>query len=237
MNNRNLLAALSFLLVASIQSATAAEILPPSVTVTGQGRTYARPDMAQVSAGVVSQASSAAAALTANNTAMTALMTVLKASAIDEKDILTSNFSVEPVYSEQSSVSQRAPKIVGYRVSNTVDVKVRKIGSLGTVLDAVVRGGANNINGVSFSIAQPEPVYDKARTLAVADAKRKAELYASAAGIKLGRVLYINESGGRVMPPPVLTRGYVAEASMAAPIATGEQEMSSSVEVIYAIEP
>jgi uncharacterized protein YggE len=238
--NRIQLIAVSFLLsLACTQTTPAAEILPPSVSVQGNGRVFERPDMAQVSVGVVSQSPTATAALTANNAKMTALMTVLKASGIEDKDILTSNFNVSPVYSdqEQSSGTQRPPKILAYRVENTVDAKVRKLASLGAILDAVVRSGANNVNGISFTIAQPEPIYDKARILAVADAKRKAELYASAAGIKLGRVLYINESGTVRPPMPMQTRFMSAGAVESAPIAAGEQEMTSTVEVIYGIEP
>jgi uncharacterized protein len=103
----------------------------------------------------------------------------------------------------------------------------------------VVRGGANNINGISFTNADDQPILDNARKSAVADARRKAELYAAAAGIKLGRVLYINESGGHV-PVPMYRMGGVMGAEVAqsaAPIATGEQEMTASVQVVYAIEP
>lgn len=235
------LVTLSTLALGTAQMAVAAEAqLPPSVTVTGTGRVFSRPDMAEVNVGVVSQAPTATAALTANNAAMNNLMALLKSNGIEDKDILTSNFSVNPVYSDQpqSSSVPRPPKIVAYRVDNTVQAKIRKIGTLGAILDAVVRGGANSINGISFSIAQPEPVEDRARTNAIADAKRKAEIYASAAGIKLGRVLYITENIDRGIPIPAYRMAKVAmDAAESAPIAAGEQEISATVQVVYAIEP
>lgn len=216
--------------------------LPPSVTVSGIGRVQTRPDMAEINIGVATQAPTAAAALTANNTAMTNLINTLKAAGIEEKDILTSNFSVNPEYQQDRPEPMdrpQPPRIVGYRVDNSVQVKVRALAKLGAILDAVVRSGANNVNGISFAVAQPEPILDKARTNAVSDARRKAELYATAAGVKVGRVLYITESGG-MMPPPS-PRFYAMEAAQAkdssVPIATGEQTMESTVQIIYAIEP
>jgi uncharacterized protein YggE len=212
-------------------------ILPPSITVSGLGRTTTRPDMAEISIGVASQAPTAAAALTANNAAMANLMATLKTQGVEERDILTSNFSVNPEYRSDEGVPNRAPKIVSYRVDNSVQVKVRKVDSLGPLLDAVVRSGANNINGISFTVAQPDPILDRARANAITDAKRKAELYANAAAVKLGRVLYISETGGVVPPVPKM---YAMEAMRAqdssVPVAAGEQTMESSVTVIYAID-
>lgn len=235
--NRHLFTVIATLAIAL--PASAADVLPPSVTVNGVGHVMARPDVAEINIGVASQSATASAALSGNNTAMAALIAALKAGGVDEKDILTSNFSVNPVYAEndpQYSGTPRPPKIAGYRVDNSVQVRVRNLANLGSLLDTVVRTGANNINGISFSVAQPEPVLDKARVSAIADARRKAELYAQAAGIKVGRVLYINESASMGQPPgPFLMRADAKQESV--PIAVGEQEMQSSVQVIYAIEP
>lgn len=211
----------------------------PSVTVNGVGKVSARPDLAEINVGVSSQADTASAALTANNTAMSQLMTTLKQAGIDEKDILTSNFSVNPVYEERSYGSMPVPprpaKIVGYRVDNSVHVRVRKLADLGKLLDTLVRAGSNTMHGISFSVAQPEPLLDKARELAVADAKHKAELYTKAAGYRVGRPLFITESSGYT---PVMGRTMAMAAPMAAevPIAAGQQEMQVSVQVVYVIE-
>lgn len=212
--------------------------LPPSVSVTGEGHAYASPDQASITMGVISEAKTASAALKTNNDKMTSLISTLKGKGIAEKDILTSNFSINPQYhyDNSSNGSQRAT-ITGYQASNDVTVKIRKLGTLGDTLDAVVGAGANNVNGINFSLAEPAPVLDEARKKAVEDAKRKAELYASAAGVKVGRVLYITESAGMISPPrPMMARAMAKESFAAVPIATGEQESSASVTIIYSLE-
>jgi len=214
--------------------------LPPSISVTGLGQVSARPDMAEINVGVATQATTASAALTANNTAMTTLMATLKSGGVEEKDILTSNFSVNPEYRQDNAeaASGRPPRISGYRVDNSVQIKVRNLATLGTLLDAVVRSGANNINGVSFTIAKPEPLLDKARAIAVTDARRRADLYALAAGVKVGKVLYITESSAatpRPMPMARMESAYASASSV--PIGTGEQQLEATIGVVYTIEP
>ncbi len=210
--------------------------LPPSVSVTGEGHAYARPDQAQISMGVVSDSKTAAIALKNNSEKMTKLIATLKVKGIAEKDILTSNFSVNPQYRYDNVNGQQRPSIIGYQVSNDVQVKIRNLPTLGDILDAVVTAGANNVNGISFSLAEPDGVLDQARQKAMSDAKRKAELYAGAAGVKVGRVLYITESSGTVQPPrPMMMQA--ARASMeSVPISSGEQESTASITVVYAIE-
>lgn len=211
--------------------------LPPSVTVTGEGHASAKPDQAQISMGVLSDAKTAAAALKTNTEKMNALMSTLKSKNIAEKDILTSNFSVNPQYRYDNVSGQQRPSVVGYQVSNEVHVKIRNLPTLGEILDAVIAAGANNINGISFSLAEPATVLDQARQKAVADAKRKAEIYAGAAGIKIGRVLYITESSGTVYPPrPMMMMAARAASAESVPIAAGEQESTASITVIYALE-
>jgi uncharacterized protein len=225
--------------------------LPPSVTVSGVGQVFSRPDMATLQVGVVTQAATATDALNSNNKAMEALMQTLQAKGVLDKDILTSNFSVFPEYrqdqprpdgtyeggAEPNSGGSKMPTIIGYRVNNDVQIRVRKLGDLGGVLDALVRSGANNVNSVTFSVAEPAPILDQARKKAVDDARRKAELYATAAGIKIGRVLYIDERVGVTPPRPLMmAREMAADSGQAVPIATGEQEMSATVTITYAIQ-
>ncbi|HEY9730348.1 MAG TPA: SIMPL domain-containing protein [Drouetiella sp.] len=211
--------------------------LPPSVSVTGEGHAYAKPDQAQISMGVTSDAKTAAAALKSNTEKMTSLISTLKSKNIADKDILTSNFSVNPQYRYDNVNGQQRTSIVGYQVSNEVTVKIRNIPSLGDILDAVITAGANNVNGISFSLAEPSSVLDQARQKAMADAKRKAELYAGAAGVKVGRVLYITESSGSIQPPrPMMMMAARAMSTEAVPISGGEQESTASITVIYAIE-
>jgi uncharacterized protein YggE len=210
--------------------------LPPSVSVTGEGHAYAKPDQAQISMGVTSDAKTAAVALKTNTDKMTSLFSTLKSKNIADKDVLTSNFSVNPQYRYDNINGQQRASIVGYQVSNEVTVKIRNLPSLGDILDAVITAGANNVNGISFSLAEPGSVMDQARQKAMADAKRKAELYAGAAGVKVGRVLYITESSGSIQPPRPMMMMARAAVSDAVPISAGEQESTASITVIYAIE-
>jgi uncharacterized protein len=212
--------------------------LPPSITVTGEGHAFARPDQVHITIEVISESKTAAVALTNNNNKMATLIKTLSGKGIADKDILTSNFSVNPQYRHDNISGQQRSTLIGYQVSNDVQVKIRNISSLGEILDAAVTSGANNVNGINFSIAEPAPVLDQARAKAMTDAKRKAELYANAAGVKIGRVLYITESSGMVQPPrPMLMSARaMAPQEVSVPIASGEQESNASITVVYAIE-
>jgi uncharacterized protein YggE len=206
--------------------------LVPSITVVGTGKASASPDMAQVQVGVVTDAPTAVKALKDNNEAMSRLFSTLEARGIAKKDVQTSNFSVVPQY-KRGPHGEQLPEVVGYRVSNQVAVKVRKLDSLGQVLDEVVQQGANAVQGVSFAVAEPTPLLDEARRKAVADARRKAELYAKEAGVQVGTVLLIQEATPRVPTP--LAMDFARGAAGGVPIAEGEQEFGASVTVTYAI--
>jgi len=211
--------------------------LPPCISVSGQGKVFARPNMAEINVGVVAESKNAADALKSSNESMSALIKTLAASGVAEKDVITDNFSVNPQYRYDNQPRSGKPAITGYIVNNQVHVRVRELSGLGKVLDALVENGANNVNGISFSIADPEPILDQARQKAVADARRKAELYALASGSKLGRVLYITESGGMQPQPPrpmAMTRSAAAQSEV--PIAIGDQQSSISITVTYALE-
>ena len=127
------------------------------------------------------------------------------------------------------------PRIIGYRVANRIAVKVRALDRLGAMLDAVVAAGADRLDGVRFSIAEPERFADAARREAMADARRKAEIYATAAGVRVGRVLDIAEHGVR-LPPPIRLQAAEMSVRAAVPIAPGEQRVSVTVTVVYEIE-
>jgi uncharacterized protein YggE len=213
--------------------------LPPCISVSGEGKVFARPNMAEINVGVIAESKNAVDALKTNSESMSALMKTLAGKGIADKDVLTASFNVSPQYrydSQPRSGSNR-PTITGYSVNNQVHVRVRNLATLGDILDAVVENGANTVNGISFSISEPEPILDQARQKAVADARRKAELYALASGTKLGRVLYITESGG-IQPPRPMMMGVRASlaSSGPVPIATGEQENTVSVTITYSIE-
>lgn len=213
----------------------AAETPARQISVTGTGAAAAKPDIATVTAGVTSEAETAAQALSQNSAAMRAVLDALKQLGLADRDVQTSNFSIQPQYNRvdrRASSSDREPQIIGYTVTNTVVAVVRDLEKLGTVLDRIVSNGANTIGNLSFDIAEPGPVYDEARRNAVQDAKRKAGLFAEEAGVRLGRVLTINElQGGR----PGRARATLAESSEV-PIAAGENTISMSVTMTFELE-
>jgi uncharacterized protein YggE len=208
--------------------------LVPSVTVVGSGKVAAKPDMAEIQVGVVTQANSAAKALKDNNQAMAQLLKVLSARGIADKDQQTSNFNITPQY-RRGNQGEQGPEIVGYQVTNQVQIKVRKLASLGELLDDVVTSGSNQIHGISFSVAEPSHLLDEARTKAMADARRKAELYVGCAGVNLGQVLLIEEQTPH-LPRQEMLGVAMGRAAAAVPIATGEQEFGASVTVTYRIK-
>jgi uncharacterized protein YggE len=208
---------------------------PPSVTVTGTGEVSAPPDMANVSAGVVTESPRAADAMKANGAAMQKVFVALDAAGIERKHVQTSRFDVSPLYAEGQARVRGMPAIIGYRAANQVQVAVHGVDKVGAVLDALVGAGANEVGGISFGIAEPAPLLDEARRKAIADARRKAELFASAAGVALGRVTRIDEVGGGG-PVPVAYGRMMAEAA-AAPVAPGQLDLSASVTVRFAIAP
>lgn len=204
---------------------------PATITVTGEGIVAAAPDLATVSLGVTTQGDTAAAAMAAASSALQAVLDRLKAAGIEERDLQTSNLSLNPNW--QSGDGTTAPVIVGYVASNILSVRVRDLGKLGAVLDAVVTDGANTLNGISFGLADPDPVLDEARGEAVADARGRAEVLVGAAGARLGRIVSISESGGMMPMPAPMFR--MEAASDAVPVAGGEVGMSASVTITYEI--
>jgi uncharacterized protein len=212
-----------------------------TISVTGEGRISAAPDMAEISMGVLSEGESAGAALKANNSSMAALHDVLKQRGVAAKDIQTSNLSIQPRYSQPNPIQQQrgefVPRIVGYNVTNTVTVQVRDLDHLGELLDAVVTAGANQLYGISFRVDQSQALLDEARKRAMSDAKRKAELLTGEAKVILGQAIHISEGTGSTPPmPKAMFRG-MAMAADSVPIASGEQELSVTVSVVYLLLP
>lgn len=212
------------------------------LTVSADGKTERAPDLAVFNAGVTTQGKTAAEALSANSAAMSRVIASLKRAGIADRDIQTSNLSINPVYSEprrlpDGSTEQRAPEIVGYQVNNSVSVRQRQLGDYGKVIDTLVTAGANQVNGPSFSLDKPDAALDAARTEAIGKARARADLYARAAGLKVVRIVSISEGGGYAPPPmPVMYR-MVAQDSAAAPVAAGEVSLNVSVTVQFELAP
>jgi uncharacterized protein YggE len=214
--------------------AIANEAQPPrTLALSGHGEVRMAPDVAIVTVGVLSQRDAAADALKANTAAMQAVFAELKAADIAEKDIQTSNFTVQPRYDYNNNA--QPPRLVGYDVSNNVTIAVRKLDSLGAVLDKVVAAGSNQINGVLFQVSRPEAATDEARKTAVADATRKAKIYAAASAVTLGNIMSISE--GAIDQPPIVMQAKMSRDTAAAvPIAQGEQVISVDVNMVWEIK-
>ena len=207
--------------------------LPRVVSISGLGEVKTPPDMATISSGVVSEAVSAKDALAKNNAAMAAVIAALKNAGIAEEDIQTSDFSVSPKYPAYPAPQ----RIVGYTISNQVTARVKNLKNLGPVLDTLVQSGSNQIGGIGFSIDDPQKALNEARKKAVADARAKAELYAEAAGVSLGRVVQISENTAITPPVPMMRMAAQAtDAAAAVPIAAGQQTVSATVSIVYEIQ-
>lgn len=208
-----------------------AQAAPPRIlTMTGSATAKGAPDMADISAGVSSDAPTAAAALAANSAAMTRLFAALDRAGVGRRNIQTSNFNVSPVYSNPGPGVQ--PRLTGYRVNNEVHVILEDITRVGATLDALVAAGANQMNGLSFAIKEPAPLQAKARADAVADARLRAQQYAAAAGVTLGPIQSISEGGAE--PPRPMYR-MAAMAAAPTPIAAGEESVNASVTIVWEI--
>ncbi len=209
--------------------------LPRTISLSGHGEVRMAPDLAIVTVGVMNSAATAREALDANTKSMEGIMAALSNASIEARDIQTSNFSVNPRYDYDQNNAQ-PPKVIGYDVSNNVTVTVRKLDGLGAVLDQVVSSGSNQINGIQFQVSKPEAATDEARKLAVADAQRKAKVYADASGVALGPIVSLSEGGG-YQPPVPLYKSMRAEAASAdVPIAQGEQAISVDVNITWEIK-
>ena len=212
--------------------ASAQTDLPAMISVTGEATISVAPDSARIEAGITSDAKTAREASETNNVAMSKLLQALKAAGIDARDIQTSRLSLQPQYAPNRSGPS---PVVGYRASNRVTVRIHDVSKVAGVIDTLVGAGANDIGNVNFEVSQASKLLDDAREKAVADARRKAEIYARAAGVTLGAPLSISEGGGAPQP---MFRAKMA-AGMAAsptPIAQGEETLSVSVNVTWAIK-
>lgn len=210
------------------------------ISISGTGHVNAEPDITYISSGVVSEAKTAKKALADNNEKMQAIFEVLAKTGIERKHIQTSNFSVQPRYNHyrpKPGEEHRPPKIVGYTVNNTLTVKVIDLSTLGQTITEVVKFGSNQLGNIRFDVSNKKELLDEARKAAVLDARRKAEIYTSAAGVKIGKLLSLRE-GSRSTPRPRqydLARASLKEAAPT-PVSGGEQQLSITVAITWEIE-
>jgi len=211
---------------ATLTPARAAEKL---ITVIGESSMAVAPEAAVIRIGVTSQDKTAREASDANARQMTAVLAAIKGNGVADRDIQTSRLSLQPQYDPNKGAPAH---LTGFQATNQVTVRVRDIDKLPTLLDRAIAAGANEMSGIEFVVLEQSKLLDRARDDAVADARRKAELYAKAAGAKLGRIVSITEEGSTPPPRPMQTM-----RAGAAPIAPGEQTLKAVVTVSYELVP
>lgn len=203
----------------------------PMITVSGTGKVYLAPDIANVYVGVRSQAADVADALSQNNAQANAIASTLKEKGVAAEDIQTTAFNVYP---QQQYAPDGTPMETVYVVENTVFIKVRDLNSLGALLDAVVRAGANTINGISFDVEDPSAAEKEARKLAIEDAQVKAQELAQLTGVQLGQLYSVNVWATNISPVYEAKGG--AAAGTTTPIAAGQMVIQMDASLSYAIK-
>ena len=216
-----------------LPSLAAAQIQAPSISVTGEASISVPPDIVEIDAGVTTEAKTARDAVEANNTQMGKVLLALKSASVAERDYQTSRLSLTPLMSTRTPTSQN-PQIVGYTARNRVSIRLRDVTKVASVIDTLISAGVNDMGGIAFSVSNASKLLDDARAEAVADAKRKAAIYAKAANVTLGNAISISEDGGA--PAPVFRSKFSVGAPASVPVAQGEETLRVGVSVSYEIK-
>ena len=206
-------------------------------SVSAEGKVSAKPDIAVMQFGVVTEKPTVAQATKENTDKMNAVIGTVKANKVDDKDIKTSQYQLNPVYEYPPN---GRPYIRGYSLNQQIEVKVRDFDTIGDVIAAATSAGANEVGSLQFTIDEPDALKTQARNEAIGKARDKAREIADEAGLKLGRLINVSESGGDTPPGPMYDRAYAMEAktagSVAPEIQAGEQEITVTVTLVYDIE-
>ena len=201
--------------------------------ISATGEVTRVPDVAIISAGVVTRSTTATGALSEAADRMARVLAALKRAGVEDRDVQTSNVSLNPEYRYQQD---QAPQLVGYTASNQVTIRFRDIRNSGKILDALVGEGANQINGPNLTIDKPEAALDEARAKAVATARARAELYAHSLGLRVARVVAVSESGGYAVPPPAPPMVIQSLARADTKIEPGEQKLQVTLAVTFELQ-
>jgi uncharacterized protein YggE len=229
--------ALTLLILAIAQVGLAQEIR--QIYVQGEGVVQVEPDRAHINLGVTTEAPSAEEAQIKNANNMRNILAALGELGIKDDAIETSYFNVYPVYRYDQ---ERGNQLTGYRVSNTVSVTLDKLSMVGEAIDSAIKAGATNVDSVNFTLADEKPWLNEAMVLAVENARKKAELLASAAGVKLGPVMIIRDPSTQFQPYSMgkemrmMAMAAAGDASSVTPIAPGKLEIRAVVEMVYALD-
>lgn len=230
---RSALAATVLMSAGAALAQPAAVPTPTTLTISAEGRVTRAPDIAEVSGGVVTSAPTAAAAMAENASRMTAVVAAVKKAGIADRDIQTSGLNLQPQYRYENN---QPPVLTGYQVTNTVSLRLRKIGEAGRLLDTLVGVGANQINGPSFSVDAADAALDEARVAAVAMARTRAQLYAKAAGLRIKRIVSISESGAIEPGPRPMMMARSMKMEAAPPVEPGEVALGVNVTMVFELE-
>ena len=225
-----------------VSAPAAAQVATPIIAdgtildVSAEGRSTRVPDVATIRAGVVTQAATAAEALADNATRMAAVLDALKRAGVTPRDIRTANVSLSPQY---RYADNQPPAVTGYQANNSIAIRFRDIAKAGAILDALVKQGANQIDGPNLSIDQPDAALDEARADAVKKAQARAQLYAKAAGLTVSRIISIAESGqndGSNPQPPMMMASREMKADASTAISAGETEVAVTLNVRFLLK-
>ena len=209
-----------------------------TVKVIGSATVSAAPDMASFSTGVVNVGKTAAEAIQANSVAVGSVIEAVKAAGIEARDISTSNFSVQPQYVFPKAGSNEKPRLTGFEVRNTVDVRVRDLSILGALLDKMVDAGANEASGLSFTLSDMAKLEQDARVAAVENAVDQAKRIAEAAGLRLTRVMSVEPRAEMQMPSqPIVMMAQADSSRRSVPVEAGEIDVSAQAVLVYEAEP
>lgn len=219
----------------SVSFARADDRQVPTLVVTATGEVTATPDVAVVTAGVVSQGKTTAEALQKADRAAAALVAEAEAAGLAKADVATVDFSLQPTWS-QTGPNGAAPRITGYTVSNVFSLKIRRLADLGPLLERLVAGGTNTVSDIAFDVSDAGKRRDEARVAAVTEARARAELLAKAAGERIARVLSMTEDGGDRPMPRVFAKAAMAPAA-AVPVEPGSRTLSATVTMTFELAP
>ena len=232
------LAAAALPAAASAQTSVTIAEKAPIVTLNVTETVEAAPDQATIGTGVQTRAPTAAQAMRDNAAKMDKLIVALAKAGIAKADIQTSGINLSAQYDYSDRAGQPAgPRFIGYEAMNQLNVKVRDIRKVGTLLDTLVTAGATNVNGPAFTIGDPAPMLQQARAQALKSANAQADFYAQAAGYRSARLVSISESNSGGHPPvPMVATRFKADAAQATPVEPGQVGSSVNLTVQYALE-
>ena len=215
------------------------------IWVTGEGTVTLEPDLVLLNIGVETTGSSVSEARDEAAMAMDAVVTALHARDVEDRDIQTRFFNISPEYEFQEVIDLRRRTtqrvLVGYRISNSATIKIRDLDGVGAIIDDVATAGGDaiRIDGIRFTVEDPQPFQAQLREAAVTDALTKAQQFASLAGVSVGRLVFISESGGRAPAPRAFEETVMFAAAASAPatvVSGGELELRMTVQVVFDIQ-